>query len=65
MAQNPNESIERPQDRPEPRPEIERENDLTRDTEDARNRADESEPGEDVDPDSAESEVDRDDTLTD
>lgn len=65
MAQNPNESIERPQDRPEPRPEIERESDMPRDTDDARNRADEFESGEDVDPDSAESEVDRDDTLTD
>lgn len=64
MAQNPNESIERPQDRPEPRPEVERESGMSRDPEDTRNRADD-ESEQDVDPDSADSEVDRDDTLTD
>jgi hypothetical protein len=59
MAQNPNESIERPQDRSEPRRDIERESDMTGDTGDARNSGDESELEEDIDPD------DRDDTLTD
>jgi hypothetical protein len=65
MAQNPNTSIERPQDRSEPRPEIERESDMAGDTGDARNSGDESDFEEDIDPDSAESDVDRDDTLTD
>lgn len=51
MAQNPYEPVERPQQRPE--------------TEDVQNIGDTDELEEDVDPDSAESENDRDDTLTD
>jgi hypothetical protein len=64
MAQNPNESMERSQDRDESRQDTERESGMFRDEEDVRNRAGD-ESGEDVDPDSADSEVDRDDTLTD
>jgi hypothetical protein len=62
MAQNPNESVERPQPVPEPRPEIEREQDRPRDEKGIQDIEDID--GQDVDPDSAESENDRDDSST-
>lgn len=62
MPQNPNESIERQQDRPEPRQDIEREGDQPRGHQDAQNRGDDQ--ADDVDPDSATSGIDRDDSVT-
>lgn len=63
MPQNPNESVERPQDRqPEARPDMERDEPRQ---DDVIGLEDDEDLDEDVDPDSAESENDRDDTLTD
>ena len=60
MPQNPNDPVERPPQGREPRPEIERER-----AEDITGLEDDEDIGDDVDPDSAESENDRDDMLTD
>jgi len=65
MPQNPNESVERPQDRqPEARPDMERERDEPR-QDDVKGLDGDEDFDQDVDPDSAKSENDRDDTLTD
>ncbi len=63
MPQHPNDPVERPQQGSEPRPDVERERDNPS-VEDIKGLDDED-VDEDVDPDSAESENDRDDMLTD
>lgn len=62
MPQHRNDPVERSQQRPEPRPDIERARDEP--SEDMIGLEDDEDMDVDVDPDSAESENDRDDMLT-